>query len=98
MGTKLRDEKQPTTTEAAKQQTQKKTSKQTKKNTVTKHLINTAKQIAMDETDENKTGPSRSFLRTVIPFSFSSLSFPTFNSSASSDILLCMKRNGYFMI
>ena len=97
MGTKLRDEKQPTTTEAAKQHTQKKQANK-KKKTVTKHLINTAKQIAMDETDENKTGPSRSFLRTVIPFSFSSLSFPTFNSSASSDILLCMKRNGYFMI
>ena len=52
----------------------------------------------MDEADENKTGRNRGFLKTVIPFSFSSLSFATFNSNASSDILLCMKRNGYFMI
>ena len=52
----------------------------------------------MDETDENKMGRNRGFLKTVIPFSFSSLSFGTFNPSASSDILLCMKRKGYFMI
>ena len=52
----------------------------------------------MDETDENKTGRNRGFLKTVIPFNFCSLSFATFNSSASSDILSCMKRNGYFVI
>ena len=51
----------------------------------------------MEQTDENKTGRNRGFLKTIIPFSFSSLSFATFNPSASSDILLCMKPNGYFV-